>query len=38
LRARLEKIISPDPVRLEEFERGFELVRKQEAVKLLLTP
>ncbi len=38
LKAKLEKIISPDPVPLEDFERGFELVRRQEAVKLLLAP
>jgi threonine 3-dehydrogenase len=38
LKAKLEKIISPEPVPLEDFERGFELVRRQEAVKLLLAP
>jgi threonine 3-dehydrogenase len=38
LRARLEKIIAPEPVRLRDFERGFELVRTHEAVKLLLEP
>ena len=38
LKARLEKIIAREAVPLSDFERGFELVRKQEAVKLLLTP
>jgi threonine 3-dehydrogenase len=38
LKGRLEKIITPEPVPLSDFERGFELVRNHEAVKLLLTP
>jgi threonine 3-dehydrogenase len=38
LKSRLERIIAKETVPLENFERGFELVRKQEAVKLLLTP
>jgi threonine 3-dehydrogenase len=38
LRARLEKIISSESVPLSDFERGFELVRTHEAVKLLLVP
>jgi threonine 3-dehydrogenase len=38
LKARLENIIARDSVLLEKFEVGFELVRKQEVVKLLLTP
>jgi threonine dehydrogenase-like Zn-dependent dehydrogenase len=38
LKARLEKIISSEAVPLSDFERGFELVRNHEAVKLLLTP
>lgn len=38
LRLKLEKIISRQPIVLENFERGFELVRTQEAVKVLLTP
>lgn len=38
LKAKLEKIIAREPVLLENFERGFELVRSQEAVKVLLTP
>lgn len=38
LKAKLEKIISTDSVPLSEFERGFELVRTHEAVKLLLVP
>jgi threonine 3-dehydrogenase len=38
LKARLEKIISRESVPLSEFERGFELVRSHEAVKLLLAP
>jgi threonine 3-dehydrogenase len=38
LKARLEKIISTKSVPLSEFERGFELVRTHEAVKLLLVP
>ena len=38
LKAKLEKIIARQPVLLENFEHGFELVRTQEAVKVLLTP
>jgi len=38
LKARLEKIISTERVPLSQFERGFELVRTHEAVKLLLVP
>ncbi|MFN7944947.1 MAG: alcohol dehydrogenase catalytic domain-containing protein [Blastocatellia bacterium] len=38
LKAKLEKIIAREPVLLENFERGFEMVRSQEAVKVLLTP
>lgn len=38
LKARLEKIIARDVVPLSDFERGFELVRNHQAVKLLLTP
>jgi hypothetical protein len=38
LKAKLEKIIAREPILLENFERGFELVRTQEAVKVLLTP
>lgn len=38
LKARLEKIISSETVPLSDFERGFELVRTHEAVKLLLVP
>ncbi|MGA9769811.1 MAG: alcohol dehydrogenase catalytic domain-containing protein [Blastocatellia bacterium] len=38
LKARLEKIITRDPVPLSEFERGFEMVRSHEAVKLFLAP
>lgn len=38
LKAKLEKIISPRPILLEDFEAGFELMRSQEAVKVLLTP
>jgi threonine 3-dehydrogenase len=38
LKAKLEKIIARQPVLLENFEHGFELVRSQEAVKVLLTP
>jgi hypothetical protein len=38
LKARLEKIITRETVPLEQFERGFEMVRSHEAVKLLLTP
>lgn len=38
LRARLEKLISQERVPLSDFERGFEMVRSHEAVKLLLTP
>src|SRR5215471_6184901 len=36
LKSRLEKIIYPAGVPLSDFERGFELVRTHEAVKLLL--
>lgn len=38
LKARLEKIIAREMVPLSDFERGFELVRNHEVVKLLLTP
>ncbi|HLG15282.1 MAG TPA: alcohol dehydrogenase catalytic domain-containing protein [Blastocatellia bacterium] len=38
LKARLERIISRERVPLAEFDRGFELVRSHEAVKLLLLP
>jgi threonine 3-dehydrogenase len=38
LKAKLEKIISREVVLLSQFERGFELVRTHEAVKLLLVP
>ena len=38
LKARLEKIIAQEMVPLRDFERGFELVRNHEAVKLLLAP
>ncbi|HXG65888.1 MAG TPA: alcohol dehydrogenase catalytic domain-containing protein [Blastocatellia bacterium] len=38
LKAKIEKIIANEQVPLSEFERGFELVRSQEAVKLLLIP
>jgi threonine 3-dehydrogenase len=38
LRPKLEKIIRREPIPLENFEQGFELVRTHEAVKLLLVP
>jgi threonine 3-dehydrogenase len=38
LKARLEKIIARESVPLSNFERGFDLVRTHEAVKLLLVP
>jgi threonine 3-dehydrogenase len=38
LKAKLERLISRDIVPLSDFERGFELVRMHEAVKLLLAP
>ena len=38
LKSRLEKIIAQEMVPLSDFERGFELVRNHEAVKLLLAP
>ena len=38
LKARLDRIIRPEAVPLSDFERGFELVRSHEAVKLLLEP
>jgi threonine 3-dehydrogenase len=38
LKARLEKIITREAIALPDFERGFDLVRSHEAVKLLLEP
>jgi threonine 3-dehydrogenase len=38
LKSKLDRLISRDIVPLSDFERGFELVRKHEAVKLLLAP
>ena len=38
LKAKLDTLISSDIVPLSDFERGFELVRRHEAVKLLLAP
>ncbi|HYP25876.1 MAG TPA: alcohol dehydrogenase catalytic domain-containing protein [Blastocatellia bacterium] len=38
LKAKIEKIIARETVPLSSFERGFELVRTHEAVKLLLVP
>lgn len=38
LKARLENIINREMVPLSDFERGFEMVRSHEAVKLLLAP
>ena len=38
LKARLDPIISPEAVALSDFERGFEMVRLHEAVKLLIEP
>jgi len=38
LKPRLEKIISKEIVPLAEFERGFEIVRNHQAVKLLMAP
>jgi threonine 3-dehydrogenase len=38
LKTRLEKIIAQEVVPLSDFERGFEMVRNHEAVKLLLAP
>jgi len=38
LKAKLERIIMRENIPLSNFERGFELVRNHEAVKLLLTP
>ena len=38
LKAKLEKIISRQAIPLERFEEGFEKMRSQEAVKVLLTP
>ncbi len=38
LKSRLERIIAQEQVPLSDFERGFELVRNHEAVKLLLAP
>jgi threonine 3-dehydrogenase len=38
LKAKLDKIISPEQVPLTEFERGFELVHNHEAIKLMLVP
>jgi hypothetical protein len=38
LKAKLDKVVARTPVALEDFERGFEMVRSQEAVKVLLAP
>jgi threonine 3-dehydrogenase len=38
LKARLEEIITREPVPLVDFERGFNMVRSHEAVKLFLAP
>lgn len=38
LKAKVEKIVSREPVTLENFEQGFELVRTHKAVKQLLVP
>jgi threonine 3-dehydrogenase len=38
LKAKLDKVVARAPVALDDFERGFEMVRSQEAVKVLLTP
>ena len=38
LKAKLDKVVARTPVALDDFERGFEMVRSQEAVKVLLTP
>ena len=38
LKQRLEKIIAQEIVPLAEFERGFEMVRNHQAVKLLMAP
>jgi threonine 3-dehydrogenase len=38
LKKKLENIIAAETVRLSNFERGFDLVRTHEAVKLLLVP
>jgi threonine 3-dehydrogenase len=38
LKERLERIISKQAVQLSDFDRGFDLVRSHEAVKLLLVP
>lgn len=38
LKAKLDKVVAHTAVPLAEFERGFEMVRSQEAVKVLLTP
>lgn len=38
LKARLEQIITREPVPLADFERGFEMIRSHDAVKLFLAP
>ena len=38
LKTRLEKIITRETVPLIDFERGFEMVRSHQAVKLMLAP
>src|SRR5215471_301094 len=38
LKSKLDKIISREEVPLTDFERGFELVRNHEAIKLMLVP
>lgn len=38
LKSKLEKIVSSEQLPLSEFERGFQMVERHEAVKLLLVP
>lgn len=38
MKQRLERIIAPHAVPLTEFEKGFQMVRSQEAIKVLLVP
>jgi len=38
LKEKLELLVAPQPIPLSDFERGFEMVRSQEAVKVLLVP
>jgi len=38
LKARLERIVTREPIPLKDYERGFERVRSHQSIKVLLTP